>query len=50
MQGPNKLWVPNILLLSNAGMFVPVQEEKVVVLGYWMLQEYVWRQKQIPQP
>ena len=31
-------------------MFAPQQEERVVVLGQWMLQTYDWRQKQIPRP
>lgn len=50
MQGPEKLWVSKILLLSGVGMFVQQQKEKVVVLGQWMLQAYDQRQKQIPQP
>jgi len=40
MQGPEKLWVSKILLLSGVGMFVQQQKEKVVVLGQWMLQAY----------
>jgi len=37
MQGPKKLWIPNILLLFDAGMSIPQQEEKAMVLEQWLL-------------
>ena len=49
-QGPKKLWVPRILLLYDARMSAPQQEESVVVFRQWMLLAYDWRQKKIPQP
>jgi hypothetical protein len=45
-QGPKSVWVPKVLLTSNAGMFSNSQE-KALVLGQWMLKAYDWRQTKL---
>ncbi|CAJ2636642.1 unnamed protein product [Trifolium pratense] len=48
-QGPKTLWVPKVLLNSNAGMSASSQE-KAMVLGQWLLEAHDRRQTQLPFP
>jgi cell division protein FtsB len=45
-QGPKSVWVPKVLLTSNAGVSSNNQE-KALVLGQWMLKAYDWRQTKL---